>query len=113
MSSLYGESAHLFTLNIEKDGQHEIAVPVYEKQITENIDTVKYLCSRESGQTLSNKIFHYLKHKPEKGCTLEDLYNEFGDLHEEKVIRNTVYRNFDNAKVAGTTYVQLKNNKSK
>lgn len=113
LSSLYGESAHLFTLNIEKDGQHEIAVPVYEKQITENIDTVKYLCSRESGQTLSNKIFHYLKHKPEKGCTLEDLYNEFGDLHEEKVIRNTVYRNFDNAKVAGTTYVQLKNNKSK
>lgn len=113
LSSLYGESAHLFTLKIEKNGQHEIAVPVYKKQIMENIDTVKYFCSRESGQTLSNKIFHYLKHKPEKGCTLEDLYNEFGDLHEEKVIRNTVYRNFDNAKVAGTTYVQLKNNKCK
>ena len=114
LSSLYGEVGYLFKLEIvtaKKSGQ-KIAVPKLVKKLEENIDDIKYLCSKESGQTLANKIFAYIAKTPQKGCTLEDLYNEFGHIHQPKHIRDIVYRSFDNKKVSGITYVQL-NNKDK
>ena len=107
LSSLFSDEAYLFKLVVMDD----VAIPELIKKITEKVDAVKYLSSRESGNTLSSKIISFIQKKPEKGCTLDDLYHEFGEYYPEDTIKKCVYRNFDHKKVAGTTYIQLKSNK--
>ena len=113
LSSLYAEEAYLFKLDIVKTKKEGIpvAVPVFIEKLTCSMDTLKYLCSRESGKTLANRIFTYIQKTPQKGCTLEDLYNEFGEINSFKVIRNTVYKHFDHKTLSGVTYIQLKETK--
>ena len=108
-SGLFKEVAFLFKMEVRDQGDFKVAVPTKVRQLNDDIETIKYLCTRESGQTLSNKIVIFIKRRPEKGCTLEDLFNEFGDVHSEDTIKKTVYRNFDHKKVSGITYIQLKN----
>ena len=106
LSSLYGEVGYLFKLEINPDTK--IAVPILIKKIEKNVDTIKYLCTPESGKSLANKIFHFIQKGPEKGCTLEDLYDEFEDEHNQDAIKKAVYRNFDHKTISGVTYIQIK-----
>ena len=110
LSSLYGEQGFFFRLEkvVTKKEGHTLVVPKLVRQMDHSADDIKYLSSRESGQSLTNKIFTYISKTPQKGCTLEDLYNEFCHIHDPKLIRNAVYKYFDTAKVSGVPYVQLK-----
>ena len=108
LSSHYGAQAFLFTLKIEKKtDDYSIAVPVFIEKIEGNQEKIKYLCDKRSGQTLSHKIISYLQKTATKSASLEDLYSEFGEHYTEKIIKNTVYKNFDYKKLNKTTFVFL------
>ena len=108
LSSLYGEQAFLFKLKIEKDGEYTTAVPEEIRAIKNDTETIKYLCTRESGKKLSSKIFTFINKTPEKTTTLQDLYDEFGDIYSEQVIRNCVHANFIVTHIGGISIVELK-----
>ena len=104
LSSLFKSQAFLFKLNIVNKGT--LSTPELVKELPDDMNIVKYLCSKESGQTLPNKIIHFIQKLPEKGCTFEDLLSEFGDNHSEDSIRKAAKRCLDTVKVGTTTYYQ-------
>ena len=105
LSSLNKDCGFLFKLEITEDN---VAVPILIRELEHNIETIKYLCTPESGKSITSQIFKYIKNQPGGGCTLKDLYYNFKGIFKEVSIRKAVYRNFDTVKTDGDTFVQLK-----
>ena len=91
-SSLFGNEAFLFKLDITPD---DFAVPIFVKMLDKNTEKVKYLCERKSGSTIASKIFHFINSQKSKGCSLDDLYEEFNGIHTEDSIRKVGKAHFD------------------
>ena len=104
LSSLNAQVGYFIRLHITED---DIAVPVLIRQLLQNISVLKFLCTPESGRSITSQIFSYLNEQKSKGCTLQDLYDLFEGRHEHKIIRNAVYKNFDTTKSGGITLVQM------
>ena len=107
LSSLFGQEAYHFKLDIIDIKGHKIAVPVLINQLTENIDAVKYLCTRESGQTTRQKVMDFIEKQNPKRATLDDLKDHFEDTVNHKTLENLFHgenSKFDSKSIGGVTY---------
>ena len=104
-SGLFKEVAFLFQMKVRKQKDFDVAVPEQIKQLKESIDTVKYLCTRESGQTARQKIVEYIEKQNPKRATLDDLRDFFNETIDERNLKNILSSpGFDSIKIGGITF---------
>ena len=104
-SGLFKEVAFLFKMEVRKQNGFSVAVPVKIKMLKESMETVKYFCTRESGQTARQKIVEYMEKQNPKRATLDELKDFFDETIPEKTIQNLLYgREFDSKSIGGITY---------
>ena len=97
--------AFLFQMKVRKQKDFDVAVPEQIKQLKESIDTVKYLCTRESGQTARQKIVEYMEKQTPKRATLDDLRDFFNETIDERNLKNILSSpGFDSIKLGGVTF---------
>lgn len=104
-SGLFKEVAFLFRMTVRKQKDFTVAVPVKVRELKESIDTIKYLCTRESGQTARQKVVEYMEKQNPKRATLDDLRDFFDDTINDQTLKNLLAGpGFDQKQVGGVTY---------
>ena len=108
LSSLSRGAAALYELRLKDIGKgFEVAIPQLIGPLEPDFDKIKFNCERKSGRKLKSRILEYLQGAPGRGCSLDDLYDEFGDFFPENTIRVAANRSFEVATLGNQTWVSL------
>lgn len=103
LSSLFKQQAFLFRLEVDKT--QNLSYPILIREIDADMETVRYLADKRSGQSLGIKIALFVK---EQGTvTLDDLCEEFEGQYERETIRRTADRHCDSVKEGGKIRVYI------